>query len=137
MGFFKKEDIESFEIITLHLGGMRGLCEYEIVMKDGLAEVSFYDIRCSQEHDERILRERATCDVARMLSLLNDCRVLSWDGFDGPHPKWVLDGTMFRFTATVNGDRKIYAHGSENFPRHYHDFESGLREILRNTEKTE
>ena len=59
---------------------------------------------------------------------------------DDPVGSWVVydhfaDGLMA--SATVNGDRKIYAHGSENFPRHYHDFESGLREILRNTDKAE
>ena len=64
------------------------------------------------------------------LQLLNDCRLLAWDGFYGPHPKHVLDGTMFRLTATVNGDQTIRANGSQNFPKHYRDFTDGLYALL-------
>ena len=38
----KSKKIESFTIVTLRETGMRGSTEYEIVMKDDKAEVSFY-----------------------------------------------------------------------------------------------
>ena len=56
---------------------------------------------------------------------------MSWDSFHGKHPKGVLDGTMFRFEATVNSGRIIKADGSQNFPSGYRDFESGLYKILQ------
>lgn len=122
--------ITTFERITLRLSGMRGVTEYEIVGKDGRAEVSQYGIRFSRGEDSRVLERRALCDENTVLTLLNDCRLLSWDGFDGPHPKGVLDGTMFTLQAVVNGDQKISAQGSENFPRHYREFRDGLHQIL-------
>ena len=122
--------ISSFDVVTLRLSGMRGSTEYEIVPQDGKAEVSQYGIRYTQREDQRVLERRTLCDTEEVLSLLNDCRLLSWDGFDGPHPKWVLDGTMFTLEAVVNGDQRISAHGSENFPKHYREFRDGLYQIL-------
>ena len=134
MSLFKKEEITAFEIVTLHLSGMRVSCDYEMVMKDGKAEVSYYEIKYGSGEPQRELIERAVCDEARALGLLRECRVIAWDGFDGPHPKGVLDGTMFRLDATVNGGRQISAQGSQNFPRHFREFEDGLRDILREAE---
>ena len=123
--------IDSFESVLLRTSGMRGSTEYEVLKRDGKAVVSQYGIRYKNGKDERVLEERAACSEARMLELLNACRLLSWDGFDGKHPKGVLDGTMFRLRASVNGGTKISAQGSENFPKHYRDFTGGLYEILR------
>ena len=129
----KGTQIVSFEIITLHTSGMRYTGEAEIVMKDGKAEVSQYAIRYTQGENIRVLEKRAVCDEQKMLKLLNDCKLLSWDGFNGPHPKGVLDGTMFTLNAVVNGNQKIHASGSENFPKHYRDFKDGLYNIFRDT----
>lgn len=130
-----KGRIVSFEIVTLHISGMRGAYEYEILPKEDKAEVSQYSIRYVEGEDQRVLAQRAHCDKERMLGLLNDCNFLSWDGFYGSHPKGVLDGIMFTLTATVNGDRTVKANGSQNFPRHYRDFTDALYEILKEGEK--
>ena len=122
--------IESFELVTLRTSGMRFVTEREIMMIDGVAEVSEYGIRFSNGAEERVLERRAVCSEEQILKLLNDCRLLQWDGFDGPHPKGVLDGTMFCLNATVNGEKKIRAQGSENFPKHFRDFTDGLYRIL-------
>lgn len=129
--FLHKEKITSFEIVTLHTSGMRFTTDYEIVMKNGEAEVSRYSIRYSQNKNERILEERAVISEEAALELLNDCCVISWDGFHGAHPRGVLDGIMFSFKATVNDGKTITAEGSQNFPKHYRDFTDGLYEILR------
>ena len=134
MSLFKKEEITSFEIVTLHLSGMRVSSDYEMVMKDGLCEVSYYEIKYGGGEPQRVLIERAVCDETRALGLLRECRVIAWDGFVGPHPQGVLDGTMFRLTATVNDGRKISANGSQNFPKHFREFEDGLRDILKEAE---
>ncbi len=128
--------IVSFDKVTLCESGMRYTVEYEIVTKDGIAEVSLYSIRYAEKEDRRIPERRAECSIDTVLKLLNDCRLLSWDGFSGAHPKGVRDGIMFRLKAIVNDGKKIYADGSENFPKHYRDFTEGLYNILHkeNTE---
>ena len=125
-GAAKEKRINSFEVVTLHTSGMRHISEREIVMKDGAAEVSMYGIGHGHE---RILQKRAVCSEKEALKLLNDCKLLSWDGFYGKHPKGIKDGTMFRLKATVNGGVTISANGSQNFPRHYRDFTDGLYQM--------
>ena len=122
--------IVSFDVVTLRESGMRYVVEYEIVMKEDKAEVSQYGIRFSKGEDQRILEKRAVCDAEAIIKLLNDCALLSWDGFNGPHPKNVRDGIMFNLKATVNEGKKIYAAGSENFPRHYRELRDGIYSIL-------
>ncbi len=122
--------IVSFETVTLHLSWMRGVAEYEIVDTGEGAEVSEYAIRYRDGKSERELEQRAVCEKEKMLAILNSCSLLSWDGFHGKHPRGVLDGTMFRLEATVNGGREICADGSQNFPKHYHEFRDALYAIL-------
>ena len=124
------EKIESFATVTLRTSGMRGATEYEIMMKNGNAELSRYGVRYQDGAQLRVLEQRAECSEERMLRLLNDCQLLKWDGFDGPHPRGVLDGTIFRLDAVVNGGRSIRAQGSQSFPKHYRDFTDGLYAVL-------
>lgn len=131
----KKAQIESFEIITLHTSGMRYSADVEIVMKGDNAEVSQYQIRHRYPENERILEKRVLVSDDIMLKLLNECKLLSWDGFHGKHPRGVLDGTMFSLSAIVNGGKKIRADGSQNFPKHYRDFTGGLYEMLNEKAK--
>ena len=122
--------IETFSTVTLRESGMRGSAEYEIVMNDDKAEISFYWIKYDQGKECRELDKRAVCSKDTVIKLLNDCDILSWNGFVGNHPKGVLDGTMFTFSADVDRDKKIYAHGSENFPKHYREFVNALSDFL-------
>lgn len=134
----ENKEIVSFEIITLRESGMRYTVEYEFKQNDGQAEISEYGIRYIQGGgEERVPSRRAVCDTAKVLALLNRCEMLSWNGFNGPHPKDVLDGIMFRLSASVNGGVRIYARGSENFPAHYGDFKDGLYELLKNGKATQ
>lgn len=126
-----EKKIVSFEIVTLKETGMRGSSEYEITREGDAAKVSFYVYRYGSGKEERVLCESRIAGVDEILTLLNGCGVLSWDGFDGPHPKHVLDGTMFRFSAVLNGGVKISACGSENFPKNYRVFTDGLYGLTR------
>ena len=113
----KNSRIEAFEIITLHTSGMRYSADYEIVMKGDTAEVSQYQIRHRYPENERILEKRVSVSNTMVLKQLNECKFLSWDDFHGKHPRGVMDGTMFSLNAVVNGDKKIRADGSQNFPK--------------------
>lgn len=83
----QSDRIDTFEVVTLRVSTMRYVAEYEIAMKDGKAAVSYYSIRFTQSEDERVLEKRVAVDEAEALKLLNDCDVLSWDGFHGTHPR--------------------------------------------------
>ena len=124
--------ITSFEIVTLHLSGMRFTHEYEVVMQGKNAEVAKYEIRYEKEKGRvRVPVSNTVCSTDSVLKLLNDCEVAAWDGFHGAHPKDVKDGIMFSLKATVNGNKNIQAEGSENFPKHFKEFWHGLDAILR------
>ena len=124
--------ITSFEIVTLHLSGMRFTTEYEIVMKGKDAEITQYDLRYEKDKGHvRVPKSKKVCSADRILKLLNDCELVSWDGFHGDHPKDVKDGIMFSLKATVNGNRNIRAEGSENFPKHFRELWKGMDAILR------
>jgi len=128
--FIKDEPISSFSFITLRVSGMRFTYEDEILMKDDMAELTRYRIVFGQGKDNKEVELKMLCDKERIIKLLNDCRILSWNGFSGKHPKNVSDGIMFNLHAIIN-DKKISASGSENFPKHYREFTNGLNEILR------
>ena len=136
MDTFNKDKITSYEKVTLRLGGSRSPVEFEIKPKDSGAEIALYHLLYRDGKDEREIQIRALCGKEEALSLLNDCEILSWDGFYGPHPPYVLDGTAFTFDAVVNDGKMIHAYGSENFPEHFRDFTGGINTLLdRNGEK--
>lgn len=125
----KIDKIESFEKVTLKISGMRHTSEYEAVMSDGMAELSEYSEVYSNSKDARKLERRAVFAPEIFVSLMNDCRFASWDGFSGVNSR-VLDGYMFTLTATVNGGGRIYAHGSNKSPNGYSEFVEGMNRLL-------
>lgn len=127
---FKRETVASFSEVRLRLSGMRITEVYEILCRGGAAELSLYRLSYENHEENYHLQQRVTAPAGDIIELLNRCGVIRWDGFYGKNPRGVRDGTMFRFSATVNGERKISADGSNNFPKHYRDFTAALREML-------
>ena len=107
---------------------------YEILCCGDDAEVSQYWLSYKNHEDNYNLQKHVTVPAADVIDVLNQCGILKWDGFRGKNPRGVLDGTMFSFTATVNGGRRLNADGSNNFPKHYRDFTDVLYRML-NTDK--
>lgn len=128
---FKNKQIESFDRLLLKISGMRDAWEYEIICRGEKSEVAAYTLCFSKGEDCRRLDNSASVDTKVILGLLNDCRILKWDGFSGANPRGVRDGYMFTLKAVVNGDRNIYACGSNNYPRHYHELIKGITDMLQ------
>ena len=128
--FFHRK-LESFDVATLHLSGMRFICDYEITREGETAVLIRYDHRFGPEGEQRVPRVRAERPFAEALEVFNRCGVLEWDGFNGPHPRGVLDGTMFRFTLVSEGREIVTASGSQNFPRHFYDLREYITTTLR------
>jgi len=125
-----RKTITAMKTMTLTLQGMRFCNVYEITNEDGKAELRRYRKGYSNGADTLDLEASAVCDMTDFLELMNTCGVIGWDGFHGKHPKNVMDGIMFDFRATVNDGQEIHAHGSENFPKGYHEFVRELNQIL-------
>ncbi|MBR6204454.1 MAG: hypothetical protein IKQ60_05305 [Candidatus Methanomethylophilaceae archaeon] len=121
MLFFKKkkkekakEAVVSFSRITIEFSGMSHFYEVEAVSTDSGTEVSRYGRHWGD--DARYLEGKGVCDTDEFIALLNECDLIGWDGFNGEHPPGLLDGSMFRLEAIVNGDRRISAGGSGIIP---------------------
>ena len=123
-------EITEFESLNLRFSGMRVTEEYEIIKNGDKSEISYYHIKYGGEEDRRELQERTVCDTQEVIDILNECKAGKWNGFKGAHPKGVLDGRMFTLEASVNGGKRLYAEGSENFPKKFNTFEQWLREKL-------
>lgn len=120
------KEITSFESLNLRLSGMRITEEYEIIADGDKAEISYYHMNYGSGKEERVLQKSAVCDTKEVIDILNECNAGKWNGFHGKHPKGVLDGTMFTLTASVNGGTRLYADGSENFPKNFRTLEEWL-----------
>ena len=125
--------LESFDVATLHLSGMRYICDYEITREGETAVLIRYDLRFEPEGDRRVPRVRAERPFEEALAVFNRCGVLGWNGFNGPHPRGVLDGIMFRFTLVSEGKKIVSASGSQNFPRRFYDLREYIETTLRPT----
>ena len=122
--------IVSFETMTLTEKGMRFCSVYEITNRDGKTEISRFGRVYANGVETLELEASATCDPVDFMELANSCGIIRWDGFHGKHPKHVKDGVMFEFRAAVNDGQEIYADGSQNFPKGYHEFVRELNRIL-------
>lgn len=122
--------INSFDTVLLTIKGMRSIEEYEIICKGADSEIACYTRYYTDEGNNRRLNKSVMTAAERILKLLNDCRIMKWDGFDGPNPKWVRDGYMFSFKAEINEGVVIRAQGSNNYPKYYHEFKSTLINML-------
>lgn len=129
--------IESFSSVSLRITGMRANIQlYEILKTDEGVSVSFYE--GSWEYMDNV--EKEDCLVSRVeggeelytevLNILNENKVYKWDGFR-KSARNVLDGYMFTFEARVNNDEKIYANGSNAYPKNYNKFIEAIEELLK------
>ena len=127
---FSKQKIESFDSVRLTVTGMRCAQEFELLCKGDKTEVALYDLIYTDGEKVRRLNKSVAVDTADVLSLLNECCLLKWDGFCGANPRGVCDGYMFELRAEVNAGRTIGAHGSNNYPRRYHQLKNGIMQML-------
>ena len=126
----KPPELDTFEHMTLQVIGMRFNETYEILKQETGVTLSRYNNVYENGEKVQKLDKAVTCDPEVMLKLMRECRITAWDGFFGKHPKNVRDGIMFTFEAVINDGQTIYAEGSENFPKGYHEFVQALDQLL-------
>ncbi len=132
-----KKTVTSVEDMKLIIRTMRGGYVYKFEGEGDETELRFYRETYRGGEDELLLELSVSCGEKTMIELMNSFGILRWNGFHGKHPRNVNDGTMFIFTATVNDGQEIFADGSENFPKGYHEFVSALNVMLQRTKTTE
>ena len=79
--------------------------------------------------------EKASTDLdaetaARVAALYKKYDLRKWNGFDRV-AKHVLDGDGFSLSICFRDGKKLFAHGSNAFPKGYRDFCTELKEILK------
>ena len=97
-----------------------------------LTEREYYDLKSkSHKADRHIINSVSGKKIkAALEQLIKECDILKWDGFDGPNPPDVLDGSSMNFKAKHSDGRTVTAYGSNNFPANYNTFANGLNKIL-------
>ncbi len=68
-------------------------------------------------------------DISKIKNAIVSNRVNTWDGFDKADNR-VSDGEMFTLDLKIN-DIKIYANGSNSFPKNYREFKNKINEIIK------
>ena len=126
----KKPLVTSFTEISLDISGMRSADEYVIKCNGSKSELAHYIKVYINGEDRRELKNSVTVNTESVISVLNNCCVMRWNGFNGKNPRGVLDGYMFRFTALLNDEAKVYASGSNNYPCRYREFKDWLYKTL-------
>ena len=113
--------------------------EYELRFEDNSAELSLYEGRW--KFDDDVTREDCLSmrrsggeEYAQALrELLRKYHVVGWDGFHG-HNIYVLDGEQFTLTGETVSGKKLYAAGSNSFPKGFREFVSRLRSVVLSEE---
>lgn len=77
-----------------------------------------------------LIKEADPAVLEKLRTLLENSNALSWDGFNGPNPPGVLDGTGFSLNVVFADGQKISARGSNNFPKGFGPVAAEIRAIL-------
>ena len=114
----EKTEVQDFEEIHLRVthSPRGGSYTYEILCEGDKSVINKKD---NYRDDELVAT--VTIDTNLVINILNECDILSWDGFNGKRPKDVQDGTDFYFDAKING-KDIEAEGHTVFPESYNPF---------------
>ena len=131
------KSVSDIAYLNLHLSGMRVSEAYEIKTAENRAEISYYVFTYKNGKEEKVLKKRTACETQAVIDMLNEVEFVKWNGFHGDHPKGVLDGTMFRLTATLNGGQKLSAEGSQNFPKHFQQLRQWFYDMLKDCAEME
>ena len=131
------KSVSDIEYLNLHLSGMRVSEGYEIETAENRAKISYYVFTYKNGKEEKVIKKRTACETQALIDMLNEVEFVKWNGFHGDHPKGVLDGTMFRLTATLNGGQKLNAEGSQNFPKHFRRLQQWLYDVLKDCAQTQ
>lgn len=138
----RKIDITSFDTVLLSETGMRASSEeWEFVRTETGLTYTHYS--GSWKYNDNIDREdciraKITGDETfyrEMLQTFIDAGMGKWNDFAGKNPIGVRDGTMFTLEAYVNEGEKIYAHGSNNYPKGYNKLKEALKALDKRAEE--
>lgn len=136
---FKKDKSVEFDNFRIELSQMRGIEIYTAQRTTTGVKLEYY--MPNRQYNEQTGEYDETKMYLRVIKgdqqlyeeicqWLSEYKVKRWDGFHGANPIGLRDGTMMTFEAVMSDGERIYAHGSNNFPRHYKDFENKLVELF-------
>ena len=140
ISLFKKEKTIEFDSFRLKISRMRGSEVYEgQKTATGIHLEHYTPGRREYGSVNRVYKETKkmikTIEGDQQLyeeiaQLFAEYKIKRWDGFHGANPPGLRDGTMMDFDATLSDGTRIDADGSNNFPKHFRDFQEKLHDIF-------
>ena len=126
-GAGKSKEVTDFDTITFTTSPGRGKSTRYIITKRSKNTKISINVTTSARGGGEDGDEEGYCSTEEMIKLLNDCEVLSWDGFDEEDE----DGTLiFKFEGTING-KEIEAEGRGAYPKYFEDFVDGVEDLCQ------
>lgn len=123
-GIGKSKKVTDFEEIHFSTSPGRGKSTRYTIINEG-DETEITISVSSSAKGKKSNKEKGSCSTEEMIELLNDCDILSWDGFDEEDE----DGTLeFEFEGTING-KEIEAEGRGAYPKNFEDFIDGVEDL--------
>lgn len=129
----QEKEIKKLTLNENHCSTMED--EYEVVVSGDDITVSRYigSWRFTDEDREKYLDKRVSGKKELKdkinTALIRKIKIPDWSGFMGSDPN-VLDGTSFRFEAVLSDDTKIFANGTNAYPKGYPELVELLRGIV-------
>ena len=126
-GAGKSKEVTDFEEIYFTTSPGRGKTTRYIITNEGEETKISISVTTSAKNGSGDRSEKGYCSTEEMIKLLNDCEVLSWDGFDEEDE----DGTLiFKFEGTING-KEIEAEGRGAYPKYFEDFVDDVEDLCQ------
>ena len=123
-GIGKGNKVTDFEEIYITTSPGRGKTTRYIITNEGEETKISISVTTSAKDGGGNRSEEGYCSTEDMIKLLNECDVLSWNGYDKKGDK----NMDFRFEGNING-KEIEAKGKMAYPKTFEDFVEGVEDL--------
>ena len=128
-GIGKSKKVTDFEEIYFTTSPGRGKSTRYIIINEGEETKITISVSTSARDGSGDRSEKGYCSTEDMIELLNDCDVLSWNGYDKKGDK----DMDFSFEGTINGE-EIEAKGKMAYPKNFEDFVDGVEDLCEESD---
>ena len=129
-GVGKSKKVTDFETISFTTSLGRGKTTRYIITNEGEETKISISVTTSAKNGSGDRSEEGYCSTEDMIELLNECNVLSWNGYDKKGDK----DMDFRFEGNINGE-EIEAKGKMAYPKNFEDFVDGVEDLCQESDE--
>lgn len=129
-GAGKSKKVTDFDEIYFTTSPGRGKTTRYIITNEGEETKISISVTTSAKDEGGNRSEEGYCSTEDMIELLNECNVLSWNGYDKKGDK----DMDFRFEGNINGE-EIEAKGKMAYPKNFEDFVDGVEDLCQESDE--